>query len=138
MQPTRVTVLLVGGLLSGCVGGPYPRPYGYSPVYGGQYYGDRYWYGNRDWYDDRYYGRSARELAEDQVRAKQRLRRDQEERRENLLHQQEERREVRQDEGTWKKKNVRYQRQQQQDQRERFRREREKQRQRQDRAWERY
>src|SRR4029450_3576565 len=84
MQPSRVTMLLVGVLLSGCVStGLYPRSYGgypyggyspvygggYSPVYGGgyspvyrsgpyyggPYFGDRYWDGNRDWYDNRYY-----------------------------------------------------------------------------------
>src|SRR5262245_19272388 len=95
---TRVTMLLAGVLLSGCVGGGfYPRSYGgYSPFYGSgssyggtPYYGERYWYGNRDWddsrYDNRYYGRSARELAEDQARARDRLRRDQQERRQNLL-----------------------------------------------------
>src|SRR5262245_44382079 len=150
MSPTRATMLLMGVLLSGCL---YPRPYGgyspvygsgYSPVYGGgfapvygsgPYYADRYWYGNRRWYDDRHDGRSARELAEDQARARQRLRRDQQERRQNLLERQGDRRETRQAEGTWKKGNVRYQQQERQNQQERFRRERQEQRKRQERAW---
>jgi len=145
---TRFTMLLVGVLLSGCVGGGFhPRSYGgYSPVYGGgtyytsaPYYGERYWYGNRDWYDsrydNRYYGRSARELAEDQARARERLRRDQQERRDSLRERQQDRRENRQAEGTWRNKNARYQQQQRQNQQERFRREREEQRKRQDRAW---
>src|SRR5262245_27208767 len=117
MQRTRATLLLMGTMLSGCVGGPfYPRSYGgYSPLfgsvpyYGDRYYGDRYWIGSRPWYDNRYDGRSARELAEDQARARQRLLRDQQERRENLLQSQRGRRENRQAEGTWRQGNVRYQ-----------------------------
>ena len=91
----------------------------------------------RPWYGDRYDGRSARELAEDQARARQRLLRQQQERRENLLDRQRERRENRQVEGTWREKNVRYQQQQRKNQQERFHRERDAQRKRQDGAWDR-
>ena len=160
MQPTRITILLVGALLSGCVGG-YPLggySGGYSPFYGSQpyygsrpYYGSQPYYGNRydgarypyygdryygrDWRDDGYNRRAARELAEDQARARERLRREQLDRRENLIERQQDRREIRQDTDSWRKRNVRYQRQQRQTQQERFRREREAQRKRQGRAW---
>jgi len=135
-----------GSGLSPLYGGGFSPLYGSgsSPLYGGglsplleslPYYADRYWSGNRRWYDDRYDGRSARELAEDQARARQRLRRDQQERRQNLLEWQDDRRETRQAEGAWRKRNVRYQRQQRQEQQERFRRARQEQRKRQGRSW---
>jgi hypothetical protein len=151
MRSTHVAFLLAAGLLTGCVGpGLYPGPFGgysptfgsgyygggYSPVYrSASYYGDPYGHGNQGWYRDRYYGRSARELAADQARARRALRHDQQDRRDTLLEKQDRRRSSRQAEGTWKRKNVRYQQQQRRDQQERFRRERQEQRKRQDRAW---
>jgi len=104
---TRIaaSVLLAAGCWA-CVGGsgypgrvpgtydgsgpyPYPRSGGYPG--GGSYGGD------------------ARGVARDQAREERRLYRDQQERRERLRAQQQERRQGLESEGTWNKKNTRWQ-----------------------------